>query len=103
MSEIAEQIIAGLKPHLIEDATINGTIKVDMGDAGTIYFDGRNAPASITTTDEPADATMVCSAETFAGMMKGEVDGIRAVMTGKLAVKGNMVLAGKLGNLFAKS
>ncbi|MEP2103822.1 MAG: SCP2 sterol-binding domain-containing protein [Parasphingorhabdus sp.] len=103
MSEVAEQIIAGIKPHLIEDATIGGTIKVDMGDSGTIFFDGTSAPASITPADEPADATMVCSAETFTGIMKGEVDGIRAVMTGKLAVKGNMVLAGKLGKLFAKS
>ena len=102
MSDVAEQIIAAVKPHLKPDASIGGTIKVNMGEEGTIFFDGAAAPAQITMDDKPADATLVCSAETFAKMMSGEIDGMRAFVMGALKIEGDMGLAGKLSNLFQK-
>ena len=103
MSDVAEKIIAGVKPHLKPDASIGGTIKVDMGEHGVIFFDAAAAPPEMTMEDRDADVTMICSADTFAKMMQGELDGMQAFIAGKLKLKGNVAIARKLSSLFDRS
>ena len=47
--------------------------------------------------DDETDVTMIASAETFRGILDGDVNPTMAFMTGKLKVEGNMGMAMKLG------
>lgn len=60
---------------------------------GSIMMDS----AGVREGDEEADVTMTASAETFVGILEGEVNPTMAFMTGKLKVDGSMGLAMKVG------
>ncbi|WP_158773644.1 SCP2 sterol-binding domain-containing protein [Cobetia sp. L2A1] len=49
--------------------------------------------------DDPS-VTLSTDSETLKGVMKGEVDGMQAFMTGRLKATGNIMLATKLTSLF---
>ena len=51
--------------------------------------------------DGEADCTLTASAETFQGMLDGDLDPTGAFMSGRLTVDGDMGLAMKLGSLLA--
>lgn len=57
---------------------------------------GRLIPGGV---DEP-DTTFVTSSETWMAIAEGRQDAMRAFMTGKLKVKGDMMLAMKVPKLF---
>jgi len=44
---------------------------------------------------------LTADAETFEGMLRGEINPTTAFMTGRLRIEGNMALAMKLGALLA--
>jgi putative sterol carrier protein len=54
------------------------------------------------TTDNP-DLTVKMSDETFVKFFKGELNSAMALMTGKIKLKGDMVLAQNLANLIDQS
>eukprot|EP00746_Dinoflagellata_sp_MGD_P161215 gnl/MRDRNA2_/MRDRNA2_88277_c0_seq1.p3 gnl/MRDRNA2_/MRDRNA2_88277_c0~~gnl/MRDRNA2_/MRDRNA2_88277_c0_seq1.p3 ORF type:complete len:109 (-),score=26.98 gnl/MRDRNA2_/MRDRNA2_88277_c0_seq1:28-354(-) len=49
---------------------------------------------------EKADCTITMSEEDFVAMASGKLEGTQAFMSGKLKIKGNMMLAQKLGPIF---
>lgn len=100
MTSIAQEIASDLQANLDTTATINGSIKVDMGDEGAIIIDGRKAPATVKVDGGEADCTMVCSSETFTGLLDGSIDGIKAYMSGKLKISGKESLADEMEKLF---
>jgi putative sterol carrier protein len=100
MSNIAQQIADGMQAVVNPTETIDGVIKVDMGADGIILIDGRTAPARVTVGDGPADCTMTCSAETYAGLLDGSVNGMKAYMCGKLKMSGKDALVDKMDTLF---
>lgn len=71
-----------------------GSAKIVIKDEGTIMLDASGARAG----DDAADVTLTASADTFLGILEGNVNPTAAFMMGKLSVDGNMGLAIQLGS-----
>lgn len=56
------------------------TVKLDLKGEGVIHVDG----ASVTNDDRPADLTVSVSRADLVKLGKGELDPMRAVMTGRM-------------------
>jgi len=67
-----------------------GVYSVAIADGKGVVTEGAHASPDITIT-------MACS--DFADLVEGKLDGIKAFMTGKLKVKGDMMLAMQLQSL----
>lgn len=96
MSEIVNGAVKALNEKL-DAADLDGTVKFVIEDEGTVLIDADGARAG----DGEADCTMTASAETFQGILDGELDPTGAFMSGKLAVDGDMGLAMKLASAIA--
>lgn len=94
MSEIVEKAVVALQQRL-DGQSMPGTVKFVIEEEGAIMIDG----AEVRSGDEPADCTMVASAETFQGILEGDVNPTSAFMSGRLKIDGDMGLAMKLGTL----
>jgi putative sterol carrier protein len=64
------------------------TVKLDLRGEGVIHVDG----AAVTNDDRPADLTVSISRADLVRMGKGELEPMRAVMTGRMKLS-NMALA----------
>jgi putative sterol carrier protein len=77
-------------------------VKFDLKGEGLVRIDG----AEVTNVDGPADLTVRVSRRDLAALAKGELDPLRAMMTGRLKLS-DMALAMKLQPriqaLFAKA
>ncbi|MEM7439002.1 MAG: SCP2 sterol-binding domain-containing protein [Pseudomonadota bacterium] len=75
----------------------DGSIKVVIEGEGAMMIDSDGVRAA----DEEASCTMTADAETFQGMLTGDVNPTSAFMTGKLSVDGDMGQAMKLGSFLS--
>lgn len=94
MSEILDAAVSALTEKL-GGADIGGVVKFAIDGAGAVLIDGEGARVS----DDPADVTLAADADTFQGIMSGDVNPTSAFMTGKLKVDGDMGLAMKLASM----
>lgn len=76
---------------------IDGTVKFVIQDEGALRIDETGASAD----QGEADCILTADAETFQGMLAGDVNPTSAFMSGRLKVDGDMGLAMKLGALLA--
>jgi len=74
---------------------IEGTAKFVIEGEGAIMVDGEGVRAG----DEEADVTLTASADTFQGMMNGDVNPTMAFMSGQLKIDGSMSAAMKLASV----
>lgn len=95
MSEVIDAAVEALNGKL--GSGFSGVAKFVIEGEGAIMVDGTGARAG----DEAADVTLKASAETFRGMLSGDVNPTAAFMTGKLSVDGDMGLAMQLGAALA--
>lgn len=91
MSEVVTAAVAALGERL--SGGIAGTAKFVIEGEGALMIDGNGVRAG----DEPADVTLTADADTFQGILSGDVNATAAFMQGKLAVDGDMGLAMQLG------
>lgn len=91
MSDIIAHAVAALEAKLSDG--FEGSAKFEIEGEGSIVVDENGVRAG----DDDADVTMIASAETFQGIIEGDVNPTMAFMTGKLKVEGNMGMAMKLG------
>ncbi len=96
MSDIVTKAVEALNDKMGDDG-FDGTIKVDIIDEGCIIIDENGARAG----DEDADCTLSADADTFQGMLSGDVNPTSAFMTGGLKVDGDMGTAMKLGAILS--
>lgn len=96
MSDIIDKAVTALNQRL-DGEGFDGSVKVEIEDEGSLLIDGEGARAG----DGDADCTLSADAETFQGMLDGEVNPTSAFMTGKLSVDGDMGAAMKLGALLS--
>ena len=76
---------------------IDGTAKFVIEGEGSIVIDADGVRAG----DDETDVTLTASAETFEGMMNGDVNPTMAFMSGKLKIDGSMSAAMKLASVLA--
>jgi putative sterol carrier protein len=67
---------------------LSRTVKLDLRGEGVIHLDG----ASVTNEDRPADLVVSVSRADLVRLGKGELDPMRAVMTGRMKLS-DMTLA----------
>jgi putative sterol carrier protein len=96
MSDVINQAVEALNAKLGGEG-FDGSVKVEIAGEGSLIVDSSGARAS----DDDAECTLSADAETFQGMMTGDVNPTSAFMTGKLAVDGDMGAAMKLGSLLS--
>jgi len=96
MSDIINKAVTALNERL-DGEGFDGSVKVEIEDEGSLLIDGEGARAG----DGDADCTLSADAETFQGMLDGEVNPTSAFMTGKLSMDGDMGAAMKLGALLS--
>lgn len=103
-ADIVKEIISQMGAALGPQTGLNGTIKFDFGEPGSVLIDGKSTPNTVSDgAGKNADCTISVSLETFEKMVKGELDGTSAFMQGKLRVAGDMGLAMKLGPILQKA
>jgi putative sterol carrier protein len=93
MSDIIKTAVQALATKVA--GGIDGTAKFVIEGEGAIMLDGDGVRAG----DEDADVTLTASAETFEGMMNGNVNPTMAFMSGQLKIDGSMSAAMKLASV----
>lgn len=71
-------------------------IALDMGDEGAIRLNGYGETVEVDNQVEPADCTISLTPKTLEKLMAGSLSAPYAFMTGKVKIKGEMVLATEL-------
>ena len=92
MSAVVEGAVTALNEKM-DGGFEDGTAKFVIEDEGTIMLDENGARAG----DEEADVTLTADAETFQGILSGDLNPTAAFMGGRLRVDGDMGMAMKLG------
>ncbi|TFL17917.1 SCP2 sterol-binding domain-containing protein [Jannaschia formosa] len=90
MSDIVNEAVTQLSRKI---GTFDGSVKFVIEDEGCVMVD----QAGVREGDEEADCTMTADAETFEGILSGDINPTAAFMSGKLKVDGDMGTAMKLG------
>lgn len=93
MSDIIEKAVTALAAKV--GGGFDGSAKFVIKDEGAIMLDSEGVRAG----DEEADVTLTASAETFQGIMEGDVNPTMAFMSGKLKIDGAMGQAMKLASV----
>lgn len=91
MTEIVDHAVTALRARF--SGSFDGIAKFLIENEGAVMLDGSGVRAG----DEPADVTLIASAETFRAIISGELSPTMAFMGGKLRIEGDMALAMKLG------
>lgn len=79
----------------VDHAPLAGSLKFDSGADGVIILENQ----SVSTEDRDTDCTIKISAPNLAKLIKGKLNPMTGVMTGKLKVSGDARIALKLGEL----
>jgi putative sterol carrier protein len=98
MSEIVPAAVKTLNEKLAGGG-IDGVVKFVVEDEGVVQIDQDGA--SEAQGEVAADCTMTASAQTFRGILDGEVDPTAAFMSGRLRVEGEMGLAMELARILS--
>lgn len=94
MSDLLEKAAAQLAEKV---SGFDSSAKFELEGVGSIIVDADGARVD----DGDADVTMTADAETFEGIMSGDMNPTSAFMTGKLKIDGDMGIAMKLASVLA--
>ncbi|HYB11459.1 MAG TPA: SCP2 sterol-binding domain-containing protein [Alphaproteobacteria bacterium] len=97
-----ESLTEELRRRVTQSPPLGHKVKFDLGDDGTILWDGTATPPLISNADEEAETTIRLSAENFEKLMTGGLDPTMAFMLGKLKVDGKMGVAMKIGSFLGE-
>merc|ERR1712066_934727 len=68
----------------------------DAASDGKLCIDLKNGSGAVKWGEDKVDVTITMAEADFVAMSEGKLDGMQAFMSGKLKIKGNMMLAQKL-------
>ncbi len=95
-----KEMLVGIQSQMGKTNPIGNTLKFDFG-GQQLFIDGTGSSNTISTEDKPADCTVNISIEDFQSLIKGKLNPMSAVMSGKLKIDGDMGVAMKLQKLFS--
>ena len=96
-----QEITERMQTAVGTDSGLGKTLKFNLKGDGFIFIDG----GSVTNDDKPADLTITISKNDLEAMGAGKLDGMTAVMTGKMQLSDMglaMALQSKMTALFSK-
>ncbi|MEF3045976.1 SCP2 sterol-binding domain-containing protein [Pseudotabrizicola sp. L79] len=91
-----DKIAADIR-KVLETKSFAGSLKFDCGDDGVIVL----ADGTATTKNQETDCTLRLSTENLIGLLKGKLNPMAALATGKLKLSGNPAVAMGLAKLLA--
>ena len=94
MSDMIEKAVEALNAKL-GDAGFDGSAKFVIEGEGSLVLDAEG----VRIGDDDTDVVLTASAETFQGILEGEVNPTMAFMSGKLSIDGSMSEAMKLASV----
>lgn len=94
MSDVIEGAVKALSEK-IGDTAFDSSVRFEIEGEGSVRID----ESGVSADDSDAEVTLTADAETFEGIMSGDVNPTAAFMSGKLKVDGDMGVAMKLGAL----
>lgn len=94
MSDIITEAVKTLGARV---ASFDGSAKFVITGEGAVVLDGDGVRAG--TEADDTDVTLTASAETFQGILDGDVSPTMAFMSGKLKIDGSMGQAMKLASV----
>ena len=89
-----EQIAADIR-KVLEKKSFSGSLKFDCGEDGVIVL----ADGSASTADRDTDCTLRLSRDNLVSLLKGKLNPMMALATGKLKLSGNPAVAMGLAKL----
>ena len=90
LTDIADMIRGG-----VASSNFTDSLKFDCGDAGVLVI----ADRTVSLDDQDTDVTLKMSPENVEKLIKGKLNPMTAVMTGKIKLSGNPAIAMKLKEL----
>jgi putative sterol carrier protein len=87
--------ITALLQRGVDHAPLKGSLKFDCGEDGVVVLHDKTA----SNDDRAADCTIKITLSNMAKLVKGKLNPMTGVMTGKLKVSGDAHIAMKLGEL----
>lgn len=94
-----EQILEGVSQKAKETNAIGKRVKFDFG-GQQLFIDGTGTDNLVSDENKDADCTVGITIEDFQRLVKGELNPMSAMMSGKLKIDGDMGVAMKLQSLF---
>jgi putative sterol carrier protein len=94
-----ENVTQQIEKKIANAHGLTARVKFDFGDDGIVFVDTTVSPYVMSNADEESDVTLICSLDTFEGILSGSKDPNIAFMMGQLKVKGSMGLALKLNGI----
>lgn len=91
-----EKIAADIR-KVLETKSFSGSLKFDCGQDGVIVL----ADGTASTQDRDADCTLRLSTENLVSLLKGKLNPMVALATGKLKLSGNPAVAMVLAKLLS--
>jgi putative sterol carrier protein len=91
MSDIIAEAVRAIEARV---GSFDGSAKFVITGEGVVVVDRDGVRAG--AEDEETDVTLIASAETFQGILEGDVNPTMAFMSGKLKIEGSMGMAMKL-------
>ena len=82
---------------VLQGKSFEGSLKFDCGTDGVIVL----AEGSASTIDRDTDCTIKLTQDNLVKLLKGKLNPMTGVMTGKLKISGEMTTAMKLGKLIS--
>ena len=93
-------LISAIQAQASKADALGSTLKFDFGGGSQLYIDGSNGGNVVSDSDADAACTVKVSKDDFQQLIKGELNPMTAVMTGKIRIDGDMGVAMKLQSLF---
>ena len=94
-----DELTQAIRAKARQNVPLGHKVAFDLGETGTIFWDGTASPAEIGNEPGEAETTLRLSPDLLEKMIDGNANATMAYMTGKLKISGSMGVAMKINSL----
>jgi putative sterol carrier protein len=95
-----QELTAALQAKAASMPVMDLSLKLDFKGDGIIHIESKGTTTVVTNNDLDADCVITIAQSDFQKLMKGDLNPMMAMMSGKLKIKGDMGVAMKLQSIF---